>query len=237
MEYILNFSGGKDSTALLLKLLEEGRQVDEILYCNTGMEFPEMYDHIEKVEKYIGREITKLTPPRSFEELLYKYGIPTPKVRWCTKSLKIRVIEKYLCGREYTQYMGFAVGEENRKAKFDSSKYLFPLIDDFHMTEKDCLQYCYERGFDWNGLYKKMDRLSCWCCPLQKISDFKVIYEDYPDYWNQLKKWESDLGKSWLLKESTDSLEVRYEYEKEIGAPVGRFKCLQDELKRRRNGK
>ena len=46
-------SGGKDSTALVLRLLEEGRQVDEIIFCDTGLEFPQMYDHLEKLERYI----------------------------------------------------------------------------------------------------------------------------------------------------------------------------------------
>ena len=51
--YIVSFSGGKDSTAMLLHLLELGEPIDEILFCDTTMEFPEMYVHIEKVKKDI----------------------------------------------------------------------------------------------------------------------------------------------------------------------------------------
>ena len=80
-----------------------------------------------------------------------------------------------------------------------------------------------------------MDRLSCWCCPLQKISDFKVIWEDYPEFWQKLKSWEKELGQSWLLKQSTDTLEVRYELEKELGFPISKFKVHQDMLKKRIN--
>ncbi len=35
MKYIVSFSGGKDSTAMLLRMLEENVQVDEILFCDT----------------------------------------------------------------------------------------------------------------------------------------------------------------------------------------------------------
>lgn len=28
--------------------------IDDIIFCDTGMEFPGMYDHINKVEKFIG---------------------------------------------------------------------------------------------------------------------------------------------------------------------------------------
>ena len=54
MEHIISFSGGKDSTAMLLMMLEQNMPIDEIIFCDTGKEFPQMYEHIEKVQKYIG---------------------------------------------------------------------------------------------------------------------------------------------------------------------------------------
>jgi diphthamide synthase (EF-2-diphthine--ammonia ligase) len=36
MGKILSFSGGKDSTALLLKLIEENMQLDEIIRVDVG---------------------------------------------------------------------------------------------------------------------------------------------------------------------------------------------------------
>ena len=33
---IVSFSGGKDSTAMLLRLLEENYQVDDIVFFDTG---------------------------------------------------------------------------------------------------------------------------------------------------------------------------------------------------------
>lgn len=65
MKHIVKFSGGKDSTAMLL-LLERGLPVDEIIFCDTGCEYPEVYEHIKAVEKYIGRQITVLHPPHAF---------------------------------------------------------------------------------------------------------------------------------------------------------------------------
>ncbi|MBR0358180.1 MAG: phosphoadenosine phosphosulfate reductase family protein, partial [Selenomonadaceae bacterium] len=51
--YVVNFSGGKDSTAMLLRLLELDMTVDEIIFCDTTAEFPQMYEHVDRVEKYI----------------------------------------------------------------------------------------------------------------------------------------------------------------------------------------
>ena len=51
MKHIVSFSGGKDSTAMLLRMLEENMQVDEIIYCDTYKEIPQMYKNIEKIKK------------------------------------------------------------------------------------------------------------------------------------------------------------------------------------------
>lgn len=74
---IVQFSGGKDSTCMLLMMLENNIPVDEIIFCDTGMEFPQMYEHIRKVEEYIsskyGKTITVLKPEKSFEYYLSEY--------------------------------------------------------------------------------------------------------------------------------------------------------------------
>ena len=53
--HIVSLSGGKDSTAMLLRMLEEKMPVDVILFCDTGLEFDAMYKHIDKLEKYINK--------------------------------------------------------------------------------------------------------------------------------------------------------------------------------------
>ncbi|GAG04820.1 unnamed protein product, partial [marine sediment metagenome] len=57
MNNIVSLSGGKDSTAMLLILLEKKIKVDHIVFFDTGWEFPEMLKHIDKLGKYIGRKI------------------------------------------------------------------------------------------------------------------------------------------------------------------------------------
>ena len=54
--HLVSFSGGKDSTAMLLGMLEHDVKIDCILFCDTGLEFPAMYEHIAKVKQDIGRK-------------------------------------------------------------------------------------------------------------------------------------------------------------------------------------
>lgn len=195
--HVVSFSGGKDSTAMLLRMIEENMPIDIILYCDTGLEFPEMNDHIDKVEKYIGRPIIRLKAEKDFMYWATEYefinetgdtvigkGWPTRKIRWCTQKLKLNVIDKYLSKWRKThtiiKYVGIAVDEPERVAEF-----VYPLIT-WDMTEKDCLNYCYARGFDWGGLYEIWDRVSCWCCPLQCLDSLRKLRKHRPELWKKL---------------------------------------------------
>ena len=238
---VCSFSGGKDSTAMLLRLLEEGVPVDVILFCDTGLEFPALYDHIRKVERDIGREITTVKCPDDFEYLFahkpinrkprsrnaMKYGTDRdgyswagPKLRWCTEVLKNRPREQYLqrLREEYEvlEYIGIAADEThriNRKCNQKDGARL-PLVE-WGMTEADCLAYCKERGYDWGGLYEKFHRVSCWCCPLQSLADCRVLYRDFPDLWEQLKRWDAMTWRSFKSDYTVLQLEQRFDFEDE----------------------
>ena len=57
-KHIVSLSGGKDSTAMLLMMLEKNMQIDDIVFCDTGVEFPQMYRHLDKLQKHINKKIT-----------------------------------------------------------------------------------------------------------------------------------------------------------------------------------
>ncbi len=43
--HAVSLSGGKDSTAMLLLMIERDMPIDLVLSADTGMEFPKMYEH------------------------------------------------------------------------------------------------------------------------------------------------------------------------------------------------
>ena len=59
------------------------------------------------------------------------------------------------------------------------------------MTESDCLEYCYQSGFDWVedgvSLYDILDRVSCWCCANKNKKELLAYYKHLPNYWERLK--------------------------------------------------
>ena len=66
--HAVSLSGGKDSTAMLLLMIERGLPIDAVLTADTGMEFPEMYEHLQKLDDYLfaerGLHLTWLRHPK-----------------------------------------------------------------------------------------------------------------------------------------------------------------------------
>jgi 3'-phosphoadenosine 5'-phosphosulfate sulfotransferase (PAPS reductase)/FAD synthetase len=116
---VVSLSGGKDSTAMLLMLLERGEPIADIVFFDGGWEFPAMYEHLEKLEGFIGRKITRLRPrlpvgvvtdKTPFDWMFSEYPIakrgtgevhkigrggPGPMRRWCT-GLKQNALKAHL---------------------------------------------------------------------------------------------------------------------------------------------
>jgi len=183
--------------------------IDCVLYADTGMEFPEMEAHIAKLDDLLCRErgihITTLRHPRGFEWLMFDvpqqqkraierriamgqsltgYGWPGVRVRWCTGQLKTHLIRREvtrLKGEHATlQYVGFAA-DETRRCKSDK----YPLVE-WGITEADALKICYDRGFAFGGLYRIYRRVSCYCCPFQRISELRKLRTHHPELWTRL---------------------------------------------------
>lgn len=226
--HIASFSGGKDSTAMVLHMIERGDRLDEVVFCDTTMEFPAMIRHVEKVKQVIeaaGIKFTELRAEHDFEYYLAEvdvpnrkptsryfgvpgYGWPSFKNRWCTGQLKINLMEAYLAELqskyEVIQYIGIAADEDYRLERENNQdpNHRHPLRE-WGWIEDAALQYCYDRGYDWEGVYEIFrnektgrSRVSCWCCPLQAYDDLRKLRAHFPDLWQRLqdldaKQWQT----------------------------------------------
>ena len=195
---------------MLLLMIERGLPIDMVLTADTGMEFPEMYHHWDRIEQYLfqkrGLKLTILRHPKGFEWLMfdepkskrsslenrallgvppYGNGWPGVKVRWCTGQLKTHLIQKEvnrLKGEYHAlHYVGIAADEAHRVEKEQ-----YPLVE-WGITERQALQICYDRGYDWGGLYEFYNRCSCWCCPLQRIGELRTLRRQHPQLWARLQ--------------------------------------------------
>ena len=223
MKNIVSFSGGKDSTAMLLMMLEKEIPVDEIYFADTGVEFPEMYKYIDKIEKHIEQPIIRLQPKKSWDDYFYatykrgkrkgeKYGFPAVVYGcWARPKLKTEQLDKiHLPGNNI--YIGIAVDEKertNRKAYTNGDcNYKFPLVE-WGMAEQDCVDYLAVKGLE-NPLYDRFSRLGCWMCPKQNLKSLKSLYLHYPNLWAKLKQYEKDSPHGFRLDYTLEELELRF---------------------------
>jgi len=199
---ILSFSGGKDSTATGIYMKEHGIQIDMATFFDTGWEFPQMYNHIKLFEKRMGIKVEVIKPRISFDYLMTEkptmnktygerngFGWPTMLRRWCTREKK-NALDKWK--KQFTDavfYIGIAADED--RPLFDDNVY--PLID-ANITEYLALQMCYDYGFDFGGLYEHFRRVSCWCCPLGGKKRARILWEYYPELWQQIKDTQDRIG-------------------------------------------
>lgn len=100
MKIIVSFSGGKDSQACLIQAAEQyGADRIESVFCDTGWEHPDTYQHITDVCHQLGVKLTTLKSKYDFVSLAeYKKRFPSPKARFCTSELKMKPMIDYVLG-------------------------------------------------------------------------------------------------------------------------------------------
>jgi len=79
MKHVVSFSGGKDSTAMLLMMVEQNIPIDEVVYYSMGSwEWDEMLLHIEKIKNDIPSsiEFTELGDEEKLQYGFDKWGFP-----------------------------------------------------------------------------------------------------------------------------------------------------------------
>lgn len=235
--HVASFSGGKDSTAMVLHMIERGDHLDEVVFCDTTMEFPAMLRHVEKVKKVIEAEGIKFTTLRAehdFEYYLVEhlpkrkedsdffgksgYGWPGVFSQWCTKALKQKLFADYFRDLRQRctviQYIGIAADEDYRleRQTNQNPNHRHPLRD-WGWTEAQALEYCKAMGYDWEGLYDQFNRVSCWCCPLQPLSDLRTLRTHHPELWQELQRLDRQQCKPFKGNRSVEELDKRFALE------------------------
>lgn len=131
MKYtIANVSCGKDSLAMVEEHIKRGRQLDEVVMYDTGMEFQAIYDTWAKLTARldeIGIKHTVLCPAYPFrwdmlERLVTRrdgsgtyrgYGWCGGRCRWGTTA-KTSAMDKYAKSKDAIVLVGIAADEKHR---------------------------------------------------------------------------------------------------------------------------
>ena len=97
---VVPWSGGKDSTATLLLTLEViPRHLLQIVYVDTGTEFPQTHKYVELLAEKLGIDVVRLYAGVDRELLTGSRPLPTHDNRWCT-GLKLAALKRFLSSQK-----------------------------------------------------------------------------------------------------------------------------------------
>ena len=154
-------------------------------------------------------------------------------------ACKLQVLDRFSRNAgECIIYVGIAADEGRRLEKEWASFKRFPLAE-WGVTEAECLQGCYDAGFDWGGMYEHLDRLSCKYCKNKNLKELRNIRLYYPKVWSELKEYQLRTSRPYKGEgKSVFDLEKRFIFEDEIrekGIRINRREFFE-ELDRRIKG-
>jgi PP-loop superfamily ATP-utilizing enzyme len=184
------FSGGKDSTCMVLAMSERRERPDELLFTPTGDELPECLSHVARVAALSGCRLVVRSCGKSLQTLIREqHALPNNRQRWCTRMLKIEVAKAYLLERPgSTLWVGLRADEEERQGMWgDFVRYRYPLRE-LGWGVAQVWGY-----LDANGVTVP-DRTDCARCYDQRISEWYRLWREHPALWAEGEAFEELTG-------------------------------------------
>jgi hypothetical protein len=186
-KHIIGLSGGKDSTAMALRLAEIEPRDYEYIATMTGNELPAMQAHRAKLEQLLGKPILDVGLPGlatgdGLLDLIEAMGmLPNFRARWCTRILKIEPTIEYMESLPpgSVLYVGLRADEEERRGIYGEDIEIdFPMRR-WGWGESDVWRYLQQRGVTIPN------RSDCAWCYGQRLGEWYALWKKHPDIYEQ----------------------------------------------------
>jgi phosphoadenosine phosphosulfate reductase len=207
------FSGGKDSLATLLLARDVIGDL-EVLFVDTGLEFPETIEHTRRTAEGLGLGLKIESAGDAFWQGFEHFGPPGRDYRWCCKTCKLgptaRLIREQFPGGCIT-FLGqrkYESDQRYRQPRVWENPWVpgqigvSPIKD---WTAMHVWLYIFSRGVEFNPLYRKgLERIGCWLCPACELWEFEFVERQHPELWRRwreaLREWARGMGypDAWL---------------------------------------
>jgi 3'-phosphoadenosine 5'-phosphosulfate sulfotransferase (PAPS reductase)/FAD synthetase len=184
MKYFVSISGGLDSTALAIICSKDKEKNWKYIFADTGDEFPQVQNHLNRMESILDIKIIRLKDSISLGEYeRQEKFFPSPKKRFCTRIFKIELMEKY-----FEKYKLFKLGiglraDEQRKG--NSESYAIYPLQELNINKNKVLQICKEQNlipqYPWY-----MSRGGCYSCFFKSRQELLALARYEPDLFKEL---------------------------------------------------
>ena len=189
--HVVWVSGGKDSTAMALRLAEISPDIDWRYVCTpTGNELPDVYEHWKRLELILGKQIERVSHPLGLRGLIEKQEmLPSHAARWCTRLLKIQTATAwYAKNAPCVAYVGLRADEPQRDGLFGSKVPQRYPMREWGWGIEDVRVYLLKRGI------KVPERTDCAWCYDQSLPDWWELWHRFPAIYQQGEEIELQHG-------------------------------------------
>ena len=219
--HVLGLSGGRDSAALAVYMAQAHPEIDlEYFFTDTGKELPEVYEYLGRLEGFLGRPILRLNPDRDFDFWLRQYNsfLPSPKMRWCTRQLKIRPFEQWLwpaldAGEKVVSYVAIRSDEGYREGYTSTHPNLSVRLPfrERGIDKPGVIDLLNASGLGLPDYYGWRSRSGCTFCFFQQKIEWVRLMERHPESFEEAKTYEKNAVEhgspfTWSHGESLDEL-------------------------------
>jgi len=155
----------------------------------TGNEPAEMGAHWAHLEGLLGRPLVRLTAGTLESLIEEQRALPSHRMRWCTRRLKIMPTLAFLRAHApAVLYVGLRADEETREGIYGNE-----VTSDFPLrrwgwTEIDVLNYLYHRGVTVPV------RTDCEWCYDQTLGEWRKLWRDNPESYARAIAYEDRTG-------------------------------------------
>lgn len=199
------FSGGKDSMATLLHIMDlAGANSHRItaIYVDTTVSLPGSKEHVEDVCENLGVNLQCVRPKEDFFNLAKKWGIPGINCRWCCRELKIKPIRDFFSKVEGKKVVfdGIRAAESSAREKYIPVWYhptfrCLSVSPIFRWSNSRVLSYVMNnpvlasrQSLDFNS------STECWCGAYKTESDYRTLYRVNNEVFSRLADLEEGNG-------------------------------------------
>ena len=205
------YSGGKDSL-VTLDLVAKSDVPYDIIFADTGIEFPETMENIDLISKNYNRKIlTNKNQSWDFWERFEQFGPPTRNSRWCCKSSKLAPVNnilenQYPENEKILTYLGkrrFESYGRSQEPRLSQNPWIPKQISAYPINNWSAFEvFLYIKSKNLTNLLNPLYtqgyiRIGCWLCPASSLADLKMLEISHPNLFmklnNRLSKIKSSL--------------------------------------------
>jgi 3'-phosphoadenosine 5'-phosphosulfate sulfotransferase (PAPS reductase)/FAD synthetase len=211
MELVINFSGGKDSCAMLAYICENYPGIKKhVVFADTGWEHKDAVAWCRDIVSKFGLFLNVCqNPNKTFLSMVLNRGkFPAPEQRQCTSDLKRGPIQTWtrrnVTAPVIINCMGMRAKESTGRAKLhrlkrnasmtNGRRTVWDWLPIHHWTEEQVFQYLADRNIPLHPVYKYLRRFSCRICIFMTDHDLKQVAQHDPEAIQIISDLEQKIG-------------------------------------------